>query len=457
MGVRARVAAIVAAALLLCPALVATTPGAAHAAAAIPDRRVWVQGDSVMLGAMDDVNADLGADGWSSTVIAWGGLQLTTAIQIFQQNQADLGSVVVILLGNNFCCDVSQFPGQIDEAMAVLGHRHVIWLTTSLFEPRQVQINAMIRAGVARWPNAELVDWAGIVAANPQAVGPDDLHLTLAGRSLLASLVQARLDAWYRQFTGPSRPFADAYGAALADGPSAQQVVPGTATAIAPTPDGGGYWVAHSDGTVDGRGDARAFGTAPRRTAPVIGIAPTHDGGGYWLAHSDGTVDPAGDAPAHGSLGGARNSPVVGITATPDGGGYWLVASDGGVFAFGDAIFRGSLGAVRLNQPVVGIAATPDGGGYWLVAADGGVFSFGDARFLGSTGALHLVSPIQAMARTADGGGYWLLASDGGVFSFGDATYHGSGAGPALVHGNYEAIAATPRGDGYWLLGADPA
>jgi hypothetical protein len=436
---------------------VVLTPGVAHAAAAVPDRRVWVQGDSVMLGAMQDVQADLGADGWSPTVIAWGGLQLTTAIQLFEQNQADLGSVVVILLGNNFCCDISQFPAQIDQAMTVLGHRHVIWLTTSLFEPRQVEINAFIRAGVARWPNAELVDWAGIVAANPQAVGPDGLHLTFAGRSLLASLIQARLDAWYRQFTGPSRPFADAYGAALAAGPSAQQTVPGTPAAIAATPDGGGYWVAESDGTVEARGDAPAFGAPPRRASPVIGIAPTHDGGGYWLAHSDGTVDPEGDAPADGSLGGKLNAPLVGIAATPDGGGYWLVASDGGVFAFGDARFRGSLGAVRLNQPVVGIAATPDGAGYWLVAADGGIFSFGDARFLGSTGATRLSQPIQAMARTPDGGGYWLVAADGGVFAFGDATFDGSGAGPALVHGTYVAIAATPRGDGYWLLGADPA
>jgi len=443
----------------LAAAIVVWAPEPASAAAPVPDRRVWVQGDSVLLGAKDDVQAGLQHDGWSPTVIAWGGLQLTAAIQIFQQHQGELGSVVVIALGSNFCCNLSQFPGQIDTAMTVLGHRHVIWLTTSLFEPRQAQINAMIRAGAARWANADVADWGAEVAAHPDAVGPDDLHLTFSGRARMAAFIQARLDAWYRQFSGPSRPFVDAYGSALAAGPDGDHVSSAAPAGVAATPGGGGYWVAESDGTVVAEGDAPPLAPpAPRSAAPVIGIAAVPDGRGYWLPHSDGSVEAAGDAAAHGSLGGAPlNEPVVGIAATPDGGGYWLVASDGGVFAFGDAVFRGSLGAVRLNQAVVGIAATPDGGGYWLVAADGGVFTFGDARFAGSTGALRLRQPIQALAPTPDGGGYWLVAADGGVFAFGDAVFHGSGAGPALAQPHYVAIAAAPDGGGYWLLGADPA
>ncbi|HXZ62517.1 MAG TPA: hypothetical protein VEG62_07225, partial [Acidimicrobiales bacterium] len=419
-----RFGAAIAAAVLACGVLVPLTASPVSAAQPVPDQRVWVQGDSVLLGAKDDVQADLSNDGWSPTVIAWGGLQLTAAIQIFEQHQADIGSVVVILLGNNFCCDISQFSGQIDQAMTVLGHRHVIWLTTSLFEPRQVEINALIRAGAARWPNAEVADWAAEVAANPDAVGPDGLHLSFSGRALLASFIQARLDAWYRQFTGPSRPFAEAYGAAAATGPNATVVVNGVPTGIAATPDGGGFWVADSDGTVVATGDAQSFGT-PRMTfgsAPVVGIAATPDGQGYWLVHSDGGVDAEGDAVFHGPASGTPlNAPVVGIAATPDGGGYWLVAGDGSVYAFGDAAFLGSMGGVALNQPVVGMAATPDGGGYWLVAADGGVFTFGDARFEGSTGALRLAQPIESMAATPDGGGYWLVAADGGVFTFGDA------------------------------------
>ncbi len=90
---------------------------------------------------------------------------------------------------------------------------------------------------------------------------------------------------------------------------------------------------------------------------PVVGMAPTPDGGGYWLVAADGGIFSFGDAAFFGSTGGMRlNSPVVGMAPTPDGGGYWLVASDGGIFSFGDAPFVGSIGGVRLNSPVVGMS-----------------------------------------------------------------------------------------------------
>ncbi len=134
-------------------------------------------------------------------------------------------------------------------------------------------------------------------------------------------------------------------------------------------------------------GDAQFHGSTGdlRLNQPVVGMAPTPDGGGYWLVASDGGIFTFGDAQFHGSTGNLRlNQPVVGMAPTPDGGGYWLVASDGGIFTFGDAQFHGSTGGMRLNQPVVGMAPTPDGGGYWLVASDGGIFTFGDAQFYGS-------------------------------------------------------------------------
>ena len=142
----------------------------------------------------------------------------------------------------------------------------------------------------------------------------------------------------------------------------------------------GGYWTASDAGAVSAHAGAPALGSPAASgielNRPVVGMAPTPDGGGYWLVASDGGVFSFGDARFYGSTGAMRlNQPVVGMAPTPDGGGYWLVASDGGVFSFGDARFYGSTGAMRLNQPVVGMAPTPDGGGYWLVASDGGVFS----------------------------------------------------------------------------------
>ncbi|HMK62058.1 MAG TPA: hypothetical protein VK386_00445, partial [Acidimicrobiales bacterium] len=110
----------------------------------------------------------------------------------------------------------------------------------------------------------------------------------------------------------------------------------------------------------------------------AVCLVPTPDGGGYWTARSQGSVVTDGDAGFFGDASSfALNQPIVGMAATPDGKGYWLVAADGGMFAFGDAGFFGSMGGRPLNQPIVGMAATPDGKGYWLVAADGGMFAFG--------------------------------------------------------------------------------
>ena len=84
--------------------------------------------------------------------------------------------------------------------------------------------------------------------------------------------------------------------------------------------------------------------------APVVDLAPTPDGGGYWLVASDGGVFAFGDAAFYGSMGGQHlNAPVVGIAADSATGGYWLVASDGGVFAY-DAPFDGSTGSLKLAE-----------------------------------------------------------------------------------------------------------
>ena len=130
-------------------------------------------------------------------------------------------------------------------------------------------------------------------------------------------------------------------------------------------------------------------------------MAPTPDGGGYWLVASDGGIFNYGDAGFYGSAGSIHlNKPIVGMAPTPDGGGYWLVASDGGIFSYGDATFYGSTGSIHLNQPIVGMTAMPDGSGYWFTAADGGLFNYGDAPFYGSGAGQGLG---QVVAMTSDG------------------------------------------------------
>jgi hypothetical protein len=229
-----------------------------------------------------------------------------------------------------------------------------------------------------------------------------------------------------------------------------------TAVGMAATPDGGGYWLAWSDGDVTTHGDAPSYGNAStlHLTQPITHIVSTPDGGGYWLVAADGGTFAFGTAGFFGSMGGVPlNKPVVDMAPTADGNGYWLVASDGGIFAFGDAVFRGSMGGRPLNKPVVGIAADTATGGYWLVASDGGIFAIG-APFFGSTGALALNKPVNGMAATKTNNGYLFVASDGGIFAFGDAGFHGS-TGSLTLNKPIVGMAIDPATGGYWLVGSD--
>jgi hypothetical protein len=74
-----------------------------------------------------------------------------------------------------------------------------------------------------------------------------------------------------------------------------------------------------------------------------VALAPTPAGGGYWVASAAGVVSAFGDAVAAGGMTSPPNLPVVGLAATPAGHGYWLVAADGAVSAFGDAVDHGAV------------------------------------------------------------------------------------------------------------------
>ena len=75
-----------------------------------------------------------------------------------------------------------------------------------------------------------------------------------------------------------------------------------------------------SDGGVFAFGDAGFFGSVGRDhlAGPVSGIAPTPDGGGYWLVGADGGVFAYGDAAFFGSAAGLPPvGPVVGLAPPP--------------------------------------------------------------------------------------------------------------------------------------------
>jgi len=244
--------------------------------------------------------------------------------------------------------------------------------------------------------------------------------------------------------------------------PPARSMPDGSCWSMAPTADGGGYWIVNGySGVIYTYGDAISYGQPADTPAYMggadlwpnaIGIVATPDGKGYWVLEAGlsglGSIQSFGDAADYGDeitiahATGHMGGPVA-MAAIPDGKGYWIVDSDGGVFSFGDAAFCGSLGGRTLTAPVVGIAATADGKGYWLAGRDGGVFAFGDATFGGSMAGTVLAEPVVGIAANPSGPGYWLAAADGGVFALGGAPFLGSVGGLRLARPVF-AISARP-------------
>jgi hypothetical protein len=271
---------------------------------------------------------------------------------------------------------------------------------------------------------------------------------------------------------------------------------PGQFVGMAPTPDGGGYWLVQRSGGVYSFGDAHFHGSLPglgvTPSAPIVGMAATSDGGGYWLVGADGGVFAFGDAVFHGSLPGLGVRPVdpiVGMAATADNGGYWLSGADGGLFTFGNAPYcqpillsaTGTYSSGTLLGPdlTVGIAAYPGSGGYATVAAVGtGVVDplagqpCAPPRTVDTVGAVILqpasvVGLISGITVARNGGNVWAVGDDGGVFASQILGMNGSPELPlAPFYGSLPSLGVTPAapivgisatsdGRGYWLVGAD--
>ncbi len=101
-----------------------------------------------------------------------------------------LGPMVILQLGNNGPVTSSQF----DEIMDVLrGAQRVVVINVKVPRPWEAPNNEMLADGVRRWPNAVLLDWHKLGAANPQYFGDDGTHMGPTGIRVFTELILAAL------------------------------------------------------------------------------------------------------------------------------------------------------------------------------------------------------------------------------------------------------------------------
>jgi lysophospholipase L1-like esterase len=179
------------------------------------DRRLFVLGDSVMVGAQGAVVA--GLPDWQVTVQADVGLSLLGAASIVRERREEIGEVAVIALGANDGTDPAAFAQRIDGMMdALAGVPRVLWIDQATFETGRSALNDVLVAAAVRHPSIEVVDWASEVAAHPEYVAPDGLHLSASGQQAMTQTIAGRLSAWVAANAAPPPSLFGEVGALIA-------------------------------------------------------------------------------------------------------------------------------------------------------------------------------------------------------------------------------------------------
>ena len=144
-------------------------------------------GDSVLLGAGPETAA-LGYD-----VDVRGCRQMAEGIDVLRKRARTSGlpRLVVVALGSNSAVTTAD----VRAVLRLLGPGRLLGLVT----PREVRGTLVddavtLRSAAARWPKRiALVDWAKLSKSRPRLTGSDGIHLTIAGRTALADLLEAPL------------------------------------------------------------------------------------------------------------------------------------------------------------------------------------------------------------------------------------------------------------------------
>jgi uncharacterized protein YgiM (DUF1202 family) len=145
---------------------------------------VFAIGDSVMLGAVHELGQALG----NVEVNAAVSRQVSNAVAELQyrSNAGTLPQTVVVHMGTNGIFSEKQFD-QIMRALASVPR--VIFLNVKVPRAWETPNNRVLAEGVARYPNAMLVDWYAATDKRPELFSRDGVHLQPEGRRLYVSMI----------------------------------------------------------------------------------------------------------------------------------------------------------------------------------------------------------------------------------------------------------------------------
>jgi lysophospholipase L1-like esterase len=137
---------------------------------------------------MIDIQAELSHDIANITVNGKVSRQFATGVQIVSdlRSSGRLPSIIVVGLGTNGAVTSSLLDAMMAAAQ---GAQRVVFCTVHVPRSWESGDNAVIRAGVARYPNAALADWHALSQGHAEWFAPDGFHVNATGARAMAGLI----------------------------------------------------------------------------------------------------------------------------------------------------------------------------------------------------------------------------------------------------------------------------
>ena len=160
-------------------------PNASDMATAGADITIWAVGDSLMVAAADDLQAESSDIVVNAEVGRRMDQGLAVLTEMFDRGTPD---VLVIALGTNNGVTVDQVDEVMDLASEV---GKVVFVNVSVPRPWEDPTNTAIMSAVDRYPEATLVDWKSESRGASHLFRSDGFHLSREGTRLWVGLIMA--------------------------------------------------------------------------------------------------------------------------------------------------------------------------------------------------------------------------------------------------------------------------
>lgn len=141
---------------------------------------ITLVGDSLNVGIEPYLTAEL--EGWKIASHDLVGRRTREGVEVLRSLGGSIAPILVVSLGtNDVDGDAAAFGRRIEQVLDLVGPRRcVIWATIWLGGSHE-GFNAALREAALRHRNFELLDWAGLVEAQPGLVASDGVHGSVDG------------------------------------------------------------------------------------------------------------------------------------------------------------------------------------------------------------------------------------------------------------------------------------